>query len=355
MIKPRVAWTVLGIPATTASCSAILGLDQDYRERSAAAGDGGGSSGSSGATKSGGSESSGSGVGPVSMQSCADLTAGCGLMQDEDCCETLAVPGGDFNRDGNIKFPATVSKFFLDRFEVTVGRFRKFVEAYPMSQPMKASGRNPNVPEDMGWAGEYDKFLPLDQDTFRASLKSCPNPVDTSFPPANTWLDTPTPNDNVPINCVTWYEAQAFCIWDGGRLPTELEWSYAAVGGDQARPYPWGGSAPTDEAAVFNCAGTSGTECSVADILSVGSRPVGTGRWGQADLAGNAAEWVLDTWITTYPQPCVDCAMVMTSPLRLSRGGSWHIEADGLKNSVRYPRSEARPRDADLGFRCARD
>ena len=45
-------------------------------------------------------------------------------------------------------------------------------------------------------------------------------------------------NDNLPMNCITWFEAFAFCIWDGGRLPTELEWNYAAAGGSSQNVYP---------------------------------------------------------------------------------------------------------------------
>jgi formylglycine-generating enzyme required for sulfatase activity len=43
----------------------------------------------------------------------------------------------------------------------------------------------------------------------------------------------------VPINCVTWHEAYAFCIWDGGFLPTEAEWELAASGGEE-RVFPYG-------------------------------------------------------------------------------------------------------------------
>ena len=46
------------------------------------------------------------------------------------------------------------------------------------------------------------------------------------------------------MNCVNWFEAYAFCIWDGGFLPSDTEWEYAAAGGSLQREYPWGSTAP---------------------------------------------------------------------------------------------------------------
>jgi hypothetical protein len=53
-----------------------------------------------------------------------------------------------------------------------------------------------------------------------------------------TWTDAAGANENKPMNCVTWHEAMAFCIWDGGYLPTELEWNYAASGGQREARVP---------------------------------------------------------------------------------------------------------------------
>src|SRR5256885_1964087 len=49
----------------------------------------------------------------------------------------------------------------------------------------------------------------------------------------------PSANATLPVNCVSWFEAFAFCAWDGGYLPTEAEWNYAAAGGGDQRAYPW--------------------------------------------------------------------------------------------------------------------
>jgi hypothetical protein len=55
------------------------------------------------------------------------------------------------------------------------------------------------------------------------------NLASVSPSPYATWRDSAGTEENLPINCVNWYEAYAFCIWDGGFLPSEAEWEYAAV------------------------------------------------------------------------------------------------------------------------------
>ncbi|MBM4364484.1 MAG: hypothetical protein FJ104_17530, partial [Deltaproteobacteria bacterium] len=65
----------------------------------------------------------------VAPPSCQDLPSSCGPAGDESCCASPRVTGGTYNRVNDATYPATVSDFRLDRFEVTVGRFRRFVAA----------------------------------------------------------------------------------------------------------------------------------------------------------------------------------------------------------------------------------
>jgi len=168
--------------------------------------------------------------------SCQALASTCGPTASAPCCESPEIPGGQFFRsyDGspefsNSAYPATLSAFRLDKYEVTVGRFREFVNAEMGTQqhpPEPGAGARTlnELPDQGGWDPAWNTNLPLVTLSLISSLK-----CDPTF---QTWEDAPGSSENRPINCVTWYEAMAFCIWDGGFLPTEAEWNYAASGGD---------------------------------------------------------------------------------------------------------------------------
>src|SRR5258706_450328 len=92
-----------------------------------------------GVTTPGGNTGGGLAVSPTS---CSGLPKTCGSSRPDDCCASSIVPAGSFIRDNGVtgNYPATVSAFRLDKYEVTVGRFRKFLAAYPGSQPAAGSG-----------------------------------------------------------------------------------------------------------------------------------------------------------------------------------------------------------------------
>lgn len=151
-----------------------------------------------------------------------------------------------------------------------------------------------------------------------------------------------------PINCVTFAQAEAFCAWRGARLPTALEWEWAARGPD-ARPMPWG-DAPLD-ATRANVLGTETPDALVpvprraplddgwAGTAPVGAFPAGATPEGVQDLGGNVAEW---------------CAPLdPADPRRPVLGAAWGDDDPAAKMIG----GAIAPTDHDefTGFRCAAD
>lgn len=154
-----------------------------------------------------------------------------------------------------------------------------------------------------------------------------------------------------PVTGVSWYEAEAYARWAGKRLPTEVEWEYAARWDPCGDPrlYPWGDEPPTAERASF------GLERWRPD--AVGAHPAGRSAFGLLDMAGGAWEWTRTPFLP-YPgfQPFPYdgySAEHMDGSHFVCRGGSWATSAPILRCSFRnwYVPTY---RQGLLGLRCAR-
>ena len=290
----------------------------------------------------------------------------CGASGSDNCCTTLDVEGGTFLRsyDGvrntDNTNPATVSTFALDKYEVTVGRFRAFVDAIVPTYwtPAPGAGVHTHLNGGMGlvdssgdggtyepgWDPSLDSYVQMTQVEWDTALQCASD---------STWTTSPGTMEAYPANCVTWEAAYAFCIWDGGFLPSETEWNYAASGGSQQRLYAW--SSPpmstTVDCSYANYKYSPSMPC-VGGPTLVGAEPNGNGKWGQSDLTGNIYEWTLDFY-AAYVSPCIDCGYLSNTNAtngRTLRGADWSYSPTGIFVSTR-DNGEDVERYADNGVR----
>ena len=306
----------------------------------------------------------------------------------QSCCASSLVSGGTFWRTytntgsgpAEEDDPATVSSFRLDDYEVTVARYRQFVGAVKGGyRPAPGSGKHAHLNGGSGLlngaaSGEV-KFQPGWDKTDDLFLDN-PAPSCDSVN-GMTWTDAPDRREKLPVNCISSFQATAFCIWDGGFLPSEAEWEYAAAGGAQEREYPWGAAPPgsANQYVIDDCdypvPWTKVGACTsdVSRIAPVGAATLGVSRWGQLDLGGNLSEWVMDVWDNgVYSNPCANCAFLDEPPdvprsspsyYRPVRGSSFHADdAAAGPYSMLYPAARnfasADVHAEDIGFRCAR-
>jgi formylglycine-generating enzyme required for sulfatase activity len=304
----------------------------------------------------------------VSCNASGAGTTTCGAG-DGSCCASLEVPGGNYNRsyenDGggptSESDPASIDGFRLDEYLVTVGRFRQFVAASAAGwTPAPGSGKHTQLNGGQGLAAAgslgYEPGWSAGDTIELATTVADWESRLACEPSFGTWTDVPGNNEALPMNCVDWYEAYAFCIWDGGFLPSEAEWEYAAAGGAEEREYPWGSTDPGTGSLylISDCNYPTGSgACSgFANIAPVGTATAGAGRWGQLDLAGELAEWTLD-WYAPYVDPCTDCVYLTDFSYRVVRGGSFGTDTEDIFPTARdgdLPDS----RNAFYGVRCAR-
>lgn len=236
-----------------------------------------------------------------------------------------------------------VSDFYLDKYEVTVARFRAFVQSGSWV-PAAGGGAHPSIP-NTGWQSQWDGNLPSQV----TGADSWDEALSCGSLGLETWSANATGDETQPIGCVTWYQAMAFCVWDGGRLPTEAEWEYAAAGGSDNRLYPWGNAAP--DCTLANTLGCAGT-------IEVGGGHVGVARWGHQDLGGNLAEWAFDRFDSRWYAQATASGSDVANPSdlgnRVIRGGSYYTYGRLLRAASRIGVPPAQAMGDSHGLRCAR-
>lgn len=215
----------------------------------------------------------------------------------------VMVPAGRFTMgfdgsDEQIEKPEhveTMSAFFIDKTEVTVGDYYKFIKA-----------KNHRPPDD--WSQDWKKG------TFRSG------------------------EDRKPVAGVSWFDAKEYAEWAGKRLPTEKEWEYAARGTDK-RLYPWGND--------FDAARANVADSQKSGPVAVGGYPGGKSPFGALDMAGNVAEWT-DSDSFRYPG-----SQATPRPGKIVRGGSFRASKIYAMTTTRTVLLGDRTLP-DVGFRCAK-
>lgn len=224
----------------------------------------------------------------------------------KDGAPAVLIPAGAFVFGDDEYAPRRevfLDAYYIDTYEVTVGRYAKFLAATGNAHP----------PEG--------------------------------------WPDDPAKAANLPVVGVDWNDANAYCKWAGRRLPTENEWEKAARGGDERR-YPWGDGEPN---ATLAASMKTAEDAYAGGLDAVGSHPNGASKAGVNDLAGNASEWTADWYAERFPSADLRNPKGPESgDKRVIRGGGWQDAGDRL---LVTRRSYASPdtRAPDIGFRCARD
>lgn len=222
----------------------------------------------------------------------------------------LRLPGGRFTMGStNLRAPAnerpahtlTIPAFWIDRTEVTVGAYRGCVDAGACAKPARASA-----------TCTYDAGDP-----------------------------------DLPVSCVHWKDADAYCHFANKRLPTEREWEYAARG-TFPTSFPWG-TGPSCTNAITLLNEQSGKSC-LPRPARVGSHPGGASVFGVMDMSGNVEEWTDDWYVEQLgsgPAPRSGAAHVL-------RGGGW-LSPPSMSRTTSRNWGSALEAGPNVGFRCARD
>lgn len=174
-------------------------------------------------------------------------------------------------------------------------------------------------------------------------------------------------SENFPVAYVSWHDAQAFCTWAGGRLPTEAEWEKAARGAatsptttptktpTETRWWPWGNTLPDSNHAHFN-GHAQGVAPAAQSVIAVGQLPLGASPYGVLDMAGNVWEWT-NSLYRSYPYQADDGRESLTANgprngSRVVRGGSYNHDLRQIRCAARDGMA-AGVRDVYIGFRVA--
>ena len=160
------------------------------------------------------------------------------------------------------------------------------------------------------------------------------------------WNNPNFNNEKQPVVGISWKEAQSYCTWKGGRLPTEAEWEKASRG-KRSVDYPWGNEPPDSTKLNFNQ--------EIKKTTPIGSYEAGKSDYGVYDLAGNVSEWIYDWHLAEFYlfSPKRNPTGPKKGQYKVIRGGNWRNNPEDVKMVYRNATIPS-IRKKTLGFRCAR-
>ena len=242
-------------------------------------------------------------AGTITFATAADLPLG-----DKDM---VLIPKGEFTMGSNehgdeTKHQVVLDPYWIDKYEASNARYKEFMKA-------------------------------------------------TSHPAPAYWDDPRLNKQNQPVVGVSWTDANAFCKWEGKRLPSEAEWERAAKGPEGDNHYPWGHKLDPKKANYGQ---------NVGRTMPVDSYPEGVSGFGVYNMAGNVFEWVEDWYDSSYYKQSLALNpkgadqgynYANQGPVKVLRGGSWLAPETSLHTSHRFwNQPDNNSYGVGLGFRCAK-
>ena len=292
---------------------------------------------------------------------------------DDRLGEMIVIPAGSFlmgntgheGFGGAEEFPqhsVDLPTYEIGKYQVTRGEYRRFMQADGYRDPAYWS------PEGWQWkesgvtvhAGMYGA---VHEDA--KSADAGPRDAPERWEPEQEWFGHGyghprfVQTDAHPVVCVTCYEAEAYCNWAGGRLPTEAEWEKAARWDQEnqhPRIWPWGDIWDPEKCNNADDHNPAGGGFQANQSAPVGSYPDGASPYGCMDMVGNGYEWVAD-WAKSYPgnpEP-----FDHTNAYRYVRGACWDDGPSAVRCAARVwyiPPNSGGTGDNDsdyVGFRMA--
>lgn len=278
----------------------------------------------------------------------SEFHVGSALVSPIDGMRMMFIPSGEFMMGGNDYYPDVekdekpvhtvyLDAYWIDQTEVTNAEFAMFVDATGYLTDAEKNGSS-NI-----YNSDHDQYEQVQ---------------------GVNWLHlcgpgTPSGLENHPVVHVSWSDAQAYCEWRGGRLPTEAEWEKAAIWDDEkkeTRNYPWGNGVDSSYANYSGSGklwGDGGNSC-LGNLADVGSYPLGASFYGLFDMAGNVWEWTADWYSDTYysQSPYGNPKGPSSGTTRTLRGGSWLWSDFALLSKSRAIIEVPIASSTDIGFRC---